>query len=246
MAVPEQVPHPLELDERNEGFSGPFEIGIEDLLTLFPIIERGTVTPEVPLRLANGSVSHLELLVLSAITQAVQPERVLEIGTFQGLTAVNIARHMPVDGELTTVDLPPEGSPNLPSDDWNARYYPQRSIGPVFLDSEVPPTVRQVKGDTAELSEDDLGSGFDLVFIDGNHSDAYIRNDTELALSLASERAILIWHDYGKVRHWPAITSYLYSLARDKRLYPLYWLRNEDGELDTSLVMHVLGASMRG
>lgn len=42
---------------------------------------------------------------------------------------------------------------------------------------------------------------FDLVFIDGCHHYEYVKKDTQNAIKYLKSGGMIIWHDYGMVRH---------------------------------------------
>ncbi len=55
-----------------------------------------------------GSLPLEELTALAIIVSCLQPRRVVEIGTSEGRTTLNLALNAPPDAEIITVDLPPE------------------------------------------------------------------------------------------------------------------------------------------
>jgi hypothetical protein len=68
----------------------------------------------------------------------------------------------------------------------------------------------------------------DFVFVDGDHSYEYVKNDTEKAFELLAPDGAIAWHDFaGKSE---GVVRYLRELALDK---PLMRIRN------TCLVLYI-------
>jgi predicted O-methyltransferase YrrM len=154
-------------------------------------------------RVVDTSLDPYELLVLAGIARSLAPSRILEIGTYDGNTALNLAVNTPVSTAITTVDLPQDwdGELTIPiaSDEINTLDMNQErvEIGGQFKHSTYAPRIRQVFGDSAALDWNTLGGPFDLIFIDGCHARAYVRSDTDRALAVLAPGGTVIWHDYG-------------------------------------------------
>ncbi|NEO71896.1 class I SAM-dependent methyltransferase [Moorena sp. SIO3H5] len=240
MKYPLTLLDPLDIDPRNSEFAGPYEIGYEHLSKLFPGLDSQFVSLEVGPMIENGGISYTELAILAALTRWLQPKQVLEIGTFHGWTSHNLALQLSDDAELVTINLPDGRTPRLDSGGWNARYFPVDKTPLFFEGRPTANRIKQIKEDTANLSAKDFQNKFDLIFIDGSHSFAYVENDTKLALSVANEQAIILWHDYGKPAHWAGVIEYLHRSSREGHLYPLYWLHHYMGP-QTSLILYIRG-----
>ncbi|PYP10638.1 MAG: hypothetical protein DMD59_04950 [Gemmatimonadetes bacterium] len=173
-----------------------------DITQAFPRIEEAEIVLVKPLGGdAETSVTPHEMAVLCAIVRSTGAKRILEIGTFDGRTALNLAANAPADGLVTTVDLPA---------DWNrglALKVPHHAMnatsvlpsGLKYRDTPYAPRVRQVYGDSAALDWSALGVPFDMVFIDGCHSYDYVMSDTLRALGSVRQGGLVIWHDYGMI-----------------------------------------------
>jgi predicted O-methyltransferase YrrM len=145
------------------------------------------------------SVTLFELSCILMAMRSVGAKRVLEIGTFDGNTTLNIASNLPEGGEITTIDLPVEAPAELALavDEPRHRNITDRSIlGEQFRDHNGPANIRQVLGDSAELDFPALGKGFDLAFIDGCHAYNYVKSDTENVMSVMRPGGVILWHDY--------------------------------------------------
>jgi predicted O-methyltransferase YrrM len=132
------------------------------------------------------SITPDELCCLLAIAKSVQAKNILEIGTFDGNTTVNLAEN--TGGTVITVDLPPDrqdvdGIPNMTD---------RMQLGRQIRGHSCEAKIRQIFGDSTRLDWKALGAPFDLIFIDGAHH-------YEFVASLADKGAI-VWHDYAIFR----------------------------------------------
>jgi len=144
-------------------------------------------------RVVGTSVDPYELLCICAIERFIGASSVLEIGTDEGNTTLNLAANAPEGGRIVTVDVP---------DDWPGHKYPnpERTVGAKFAAAPEAAAISQVLGDSGELDWNELGGPFDLIFIDGCHDYECVRKDTDNALAQLSENGVVIWHDYAALR----------------------------------------------
>jgi predicted O-methyltransferase YrrM len=145
----------------------------------------------------NGAPTVFELAILCGLVRHLRARRVLEIGTFDGGTTLNLAQNVQDDdGLVTTVDLPAEWSGATPR--------PSNAAGPTVVGRKFRGTafgmkIRQVFGDSTQLDWSNFGGPFDLVFIDGCHEYDYVRRDTANAMHVVRPGGMVLWHDYGVV-----------------------------------------------
>jgi len=152
-------------------------------------------------RSTETSVSPYEALALSAIARFISPMRILEIGTFDGNTTLNLAANAPSDALITTVDLPPDWEGHLTYNVPGAleNFTGRASARAQFRHTAFETRITQVYGDSAAIDWAALGGPFDLIFIDGGHSYEYVKSDTHNALGCLSVRGLVVWHDYGMI-----------------------------------------------
>jgi predicted O-methyltransferase YrrM len=142
-------------------------------------------------------VTLLELIVIAKVVASVKPRVVLEIGTFDGRTTLNLAAN--ASGIVLTLDLPPDklGSTELPIDPSDASYIEKPLSGARFLNRPERARITQLFGDSATFDFTPWLGNVDLVFIDGAHSREYVLSDTDRALRLLRpEGGVVLWHDY--------------------------------------------------
>ena len=129
---------------------------------------------------AYCSMTLSEISSLCCLVAARRPKKILEIGSFRGLTTLNLAINAP-QAEVHTVDI---------TNAWGSYYYSERP--------EVT-NIHQHYGDTNTFDfAREIGDGVDFCLIDGGHGYEQVRNDTIKVLPLLTDDCILLWDDYGK------------------------------------------------
>lgn len=129
-------------------------------------------------------------------------KRVVEVGTFDGNTTLNMAANVGDDGQIVTLDLPlDEEEPDLQFEiDSALRNVTDRQIvGEQFLERAEKSRIKQVFGDSGKLDWSTLGGPFDMAFIDGCHAYEYVKSDTKNALSVVRPGGLIMWHDYAEM-----------------------------------------------
>jgi methyltransferase family protein len=126
------------------------------------------------------SMTLAEISTMCCLVAARRPAKILEVGTYRGLTTLNLALNAPL-AEVHTVDI---------TDSWGSYYYAERP--------EVT-NIHQHYGDSRSFDfTRNVGSGIDFCLIDGGHDYQQVRNDTMKVLPLMSDDGILLWDDYGR------------------------------------------------
>jgi hypothetical protein len=186
----------------------------EDLLDQIPRIALSEIVGRQIVRI-DGSYSHVDgslplcdLLALLSVLVSRSPQTVLEIGTFNGYTTRLMALNLP-GAEIHTIDLPENFSDSgagMPKDDWHL--ISGRRVGSEYRADPSITSVKQHFGDTAEY----VFPAAEIFFIDGSHTYAYVRNDTEKAL-MSSATKVLIWHDCDQ--NHPEVTRWLVEMIHN-------------------------------
>ncbi len=153
---------------------------------LFPNIAECDVQIRRPYgRVVGWSLDLQELACVLSVMKLIGARKVLEIGTYDGFSALNLAANMDDGGIVCTVDLPKEqaaiGS----------------KLGSKFKGQPEAGRIKQVSGDSTRLNWGDLGGPFDLIIIDGCHEFYYVEKDTQNAFSNIGRGGVIFWHDYG-------------------------------------------------
>ncbi len=175
------------------------------LIELLPGIEAVDVhLPRMLDRKFGTSITVDEAACLCAIARFLGSSKVLEIGTYDGNTAVALAANIGEKGEIVTLDLPPDFERN---DGKSLAFYdreffnltPRERLGLQYKDHTTKTRIKQVYGDSATVDWRSFGGPFDLIFIDGCHSAAYVRSDSTNALANLAPEGVIVWHDYGMI-----------------------------------------------
>ncbi|HEX8186042.1 MAG TPA: class I SAM-dependent methyltransferase, partial [Blastocatellia bacterium] len=145
----------------------------------------------------DGSMTITEIASLCNLIAARCPKKILEIGSFQGLTTLNMAMNAPA-AEIHTLDLPEEFEPGETLFDNNDAGTISRRGFYYYKDRPEARIIHQHYGDTATFDFSVIGAGVDLCLIDAAHSYDYVKNDTKKSLSLMADDSLLLWHDYGR------------------------------------------------
>lgn len=162
----------------------------------------------------DGNVSLMELLVLADFIKKSSPRVLLEIGTFDGRTTLNMAANSADEARVYTLDLPVE---SIAGTKWPLLADEVASVGGYrrhlrFQGSDCEHKIVQFFGDSASFDFSPLAGKVDFAFIDGSHNYDYVVNDTHKVLStLRGKGSIVFWHDYGA---WDDVTKALNELYR--------------------------------
>jgi len=168
----------------------------------------------------DGNVSELELACIAKMVQYFKPSRILEIGTFDGRTTVNMAINAP-QANIVTMDLPSDDmfSTKYRIKKGDLTFINKPTSGARFLGTEYANQITQIYADSANYDYSTLANSIDFVFIDGAHSYEYVLNDTEVAFKLLRNGSgVLVWHDYEWKEVIYALNDYYQNDPRFKRM----------------------------
>jgi hypothetical protein len=206
-------------------------IGIEEICS-----GKAPITVLAP-ELESGGISPLELICMDTIVAHFKPERIFEIGTFNGRTTLNLAANSAERSTIFSLDLPlcETVSTSLQPHPWDRTFVAERESGRYFRNRAYAGKIQQLYGDSATFDYRPYAETIDLVFIDGSHSYDYVMNDSEKVLALLKNgNGILIWHDYDT--DWHDVTHALNDLFEKNTYFAgmrrirgtsLVWLRND-------------------
>jgi predicted O-methyltransferase YrrM len=184
----------------------------------------------------NGNVSLSELAVLASLAATTgRGDEIIEIGTFDGRTTLNLAINAPPAVSVVTLDLPPTTAPRFELAESERVYVEKPSPGQRFIQatrwSPEVSRITQLFGDSATFDWSGHFGRAGLVFVDGSHSYDYAMSDSDTAFRLVAPGGIIVWHDYGV---WEGVTRALDEIEENCKI----GLRHIRG---TSLVYCVTG-----
>jgi predicted O-methyltransferase YrrM len=183
-------------------------------------------------RPAGMSVTFEELATLLAISSATRARRILEVGTYNGNTALNLAANAPDDAVVITLDLPPADA------DRGALAVPDRfnntqahwAVGSHYRGTEHEHKIKQIYGDSTVVDWSTFVSEpLDLVFVDGCHYRPFVESDTNNALRHLRPGGIVVWHDYG---YFKDVSDYVDEVAERMNVYAIGGTRLAIGLVD--------------
>jgi hypothetical protein len=148
----------------------------------------------------------LERFCVAAIARLMQPERIFEFGTFDGATALLLARAVPT-AEIFTLDLPPEtyvapeafGFPRSPGNFAS----PHDEVGHEFRGTPEAERITQLFGDSRTFDFSEYTGRMGVVIVDAGHGYEAASADSENAIRLAGPTGLVIWDDY--IPMWPGV-----------------------------------------
>ena len=169
----------------------------------------------------TGDVNLSELAVLASAAAATHAgDEIIEIGTFDGRTTLNLAVNAPATHRIFTLDLPPQSAPKFDLAPGERAYVEKPRSGRRFLDA--PPAwadaagrITQLLGDSATFDWSAHVGRAGLVFVDGSHARDYVIADTGTAFRLVAKKGMVIWHDYGV---WEGVTRALEEIEASRHL----------------------------
>ena len=171
--------------------------------TVFPGIEFEEV--KMSHRFDPMALPYGEAYVLAALITYLKPKRIFEVGTYLGSGTLLLAEHAGVDASVHTLDLPSDVNPDAHRD----------RIGERFIGTSAAQRITQLYGDSASFDFGPYSGQMDFVFLDAVHTYAYVRNDTQAALSMLSSTGTILWDDCSAAHPEVvrAISSFAPSLA---------------------------------
>lgn len=211
-----------------------FESYLADAKQRIPTVNLNKVFPDElergDIRLENflghwGNVSIEELCKICLIVKWLKPLRILEMGTYNGMTTLQMALNSPPENNVYTVDLPPDvaGTIHLGKiDEMISKQFCNRfntKIGSYF-EGRRDVHITQLWGETSKIDYDILGGSADLIFVDAAHDYANKRLDTEIAFNLVSPGGVILWHNYADICA-PDVTRCLSEYAKTKKIFHL-------------------------
>lgn len=169
----------------------PIENGLLEEIYSFEV----TFPPRKHL-MAPGTQTIDGLFFLVCLAKWLKAASVFEIGTFVGLTARTLATNLP-DAVIDTLDIPPDDSPRFQTGDDDVHRGSEERM--LYRAMEGGGEVRQHWSDSATFDFSPWSGKVDLVYIDGAHSEEYVRSDTDNALRMVAPGGAVVWDDYWRV-----------------------------------------------
>ena len=168
-----------------------------------------------------GNVTEGELALLATAATLVPAGRdVVEIGTFDGRTTLNLAINAAPGVTINTLDLPPEMATQFDLHPSERRFVEKPKPGARFRAAQAPwrertAQIRQHLGNSATYDFSSLYGRAGLVFVNGSHAYDYALADSDTAFKLVAPNGVVVWHDYGV---WEGVTRALEEIEATRKL----------------------------
>lgn len=154
-----------------------------DILELIP----NPVKTVYPLSFLSDGSTPMDYFLLNSLAKRYKNCKYLEIGTWRGESIANVARFAE---ECYSISLSKE--------DLIKRGFSERMTRTLNFFSEGLENVVHINADSLAFDFSSLNKKFDVIFIDGDHSEYAIKSDTRNAFELLiDENSVIVWHDYG-------------------------------------------------
>jgi predicted O-methyltransferase YrrM len=170
----------------------------------------------VPEHQHNCSI--FELFTLAALTRAVNPSLCLEIGTYDGRSALAIAANCSSQARVVTMNLPPDYLRDHPDKSLivDVQLSARVKSGERWLGRKESHQIEQIYANSLEFNFASIGHP-QFIFIDGAHDQHSVESDTENALRVIDrQKGIIVWHDARDYGVRPALRKF-YGQG-----YPIY------------------------
>ena len=189
----------------------------KQIKTMFPPIEMGSITL-------------VDQITLLSLIELVNPEKILEIGTYQGYSTRLFVENSDAK-EIMTIDLPPfvsmmgsavDHEKVLQEGDYNDDYLRsvQNKTGAKYLNgvsSADFDRVKLIKSDSTKLDFNEHVGPIQFAFIDGGHSYDIVKQDTSNVKNQIKS-GIVVWHDYSSTIH-SDVTKFLGEHSSNNQIF---------------------------
>ncbi len=207
------------------------EIKLKDILELR---KPGTELREIstcfpPLEI--GSITLVDQIVLLSLVELINPETIIEIGTFQGFSTRLFLKN--TMSKVFSLDLPwrsskfieaPKQDRLLSDGNYNDDYLRdlQNKTGEIYLkDINLDEMSRLflIKHDSTTFDYPSHIENAQFAFIDGGHQCDIVREDTNNMRNMLKETGgVIVWHDYSSTIH-SDVTNYLNLQSKENKIF---------------------------
>jgi hypothetical protein len=172
----------------------------------------------------SGNISLYELLCLNIATAIIRPKLILEFGTFNGRTTMNLVANSNFNAIVYTVDLDDPDRAKLPLER-KQNFEDVDELGFVGRKTKLyhkkayrkhKKQIRQLWMDSAKFidlhhlyNKENIEMLWDIIFVDASHSYENCLNDARTAMEVIKPQGgYIFFHDYGPTG-WPGVVKAL-------------------------------------
>jgi hypothetical protein len=176
-----------------------FRIESVPVQKLFPAIDFTRSLEILHLMPRDLGVMPHELMILAHVIRHYRPERVIEFGTAEGRTAVNIAHHLPAESEVVTLNHPPTPG--------------EGDVGYFYWDHPAKTKIKQIFSDVEVWDSVAYRASAEIVFCDAPDRQPGLGAEAAQAFTVVKPGGIIFRHDYltaeGPTLFWNEIAKEL-------------------------------------
>jgi hypothetical protein len=159
------------------------QVSVEEL---FPEIDF-TRSPELLFPFPRDlSVMPHELMILAHVVSFLRPKRVVEFGTAEGRTTLNLALHLPPDGEVVTLDFPPIPGKN--------------EIGYFYWEQPLKSKIKQIFSGVDTWDSTPYRASAEMVLCDACDQLPGLAAEAAQAFAVVKPGGVIFRHDYGSAQ----------------------------------------------
>ncbi len=127
-----------------------------------------------------------ELMILAHVVDFLAPKRVVEFGTAEGRTALNFALHLPLDGEVVTLDFPPIPGKN--------------DVGYFYWGHPLKSKIKQIFSGVDTWDSTPYRASAEMVFCDACDQLPGLAAEAAQAFAVVKPGGVIFRHDYGSAQ----------------------------------------------
>lgn len=157
----------------------------------FPVINLIALAPDFDetidlFSFLGGGSLPTDIALLQVLAKKFKNCSYFEIGTWRGESIINVANHAKITKTL-----------NLSKKEILSLKLTEKYANLHGIFSKPNKKILHLEGNSFNFDFANLNQKFDLIFIDGDHSYAGVKNDTEKVFEhLIHDKSIIVWHDY--------------------------------------------------
>ena len=171
-----------------------------------------------------GMTSDYESWILSCLSKV--SDNIFEFGTCSGKNTMLMALNSKENSNIVSLTLSQNQSRELSLDKKDNNTSIRNIINEsnyekfLFSGKKIEKKIEVIFIDSRKFNTEKYLRKFDLIFIDGGHTYSIVKNDSEKAFKMLSNKGVIIWHDYvvGK-DSCKDVCKYINELEKEKKIF---------------------------
>ena len=171
-----------------------------------------------------GMTSDYESWILSCLSKV--SDNIFEFGTCSGKNTMLMALNSKESSNIISLTLNQNESKKLSLNKRDNNTSKRNIINEsnyekfLFSGKKIEKKIEVIFIDSRKFNTEKYLRKFDLIFIDGGHTYSIVKNDSEKAFKMLSNKGLIIWHDYvvGK-ESCKDVCKYINELEKEKKIF---------------------------